>query len=131
MNDFFKRKRIFFCFIIVGLLILITVVSYFNLAIQPITAKAKNIAKVERGAIVDRHGVPLAVQTIFYRIGVNTKEIKDKQDFALKMCSVLDMTEDALFEKIDKKVESPKSTTKKTTTKTTKTTRKRTKKEEE
>ena len=105
MNDFFKRKRIFFCFIIVGLLILITVVSYFNLAIQPITAKAKNIAKVERGAIVDRHGVPLAVQTIFYRIGVNTKEIKDKQDFALKMCSVLDMTEDALFEKIDKKRE--------------------------
>ena len=105
MNDFFKRKRIFFCFIIIGLLILITVVSYFNLAIQPITAKAKNIAKVERGAIVDRHGVPLAVQTIFYRIGVNTKEIKDKQDFALKMCSVLDMTEDALFEKIDKKRE--------------------------
>lgn len=105
MNDFFKRKRIFFCFIIVGLLILITVVSYFNLAIQPITAKAKNIAKVERGAIVDRHGVPLAVQTIFYRIGVNTKEIKDKQDFALKMCTVLDMTEDALFEKIDKKRE--------------------------
>lgn len=105
MNDFFKRKRIFFCFIIVGLLILITVVSYFNLAIQPITAKAKNIAKVERGAIVDRHGVPLAVQTIFYRIGVNTKEIKDKQDFALKMCSVLDMTEDALLEKIDKKRE--------------------------
>lgn len=105
MNDFFKRKRIFFCFIIVGLLILITVVSYFNLAIQPITAKAKNIAKVERGAIVDRHGVPLAVQTIFYRIGVNTKEIKDKQDFALKMCNVLDMTEDALFEKIDKKRE--------------------------
>ena len=105
MNDFFKRKRIFFCFIIVGLLILITVVSYFNLAIQPITAKAKNIAKVERGAIVDRHGVPLAVQTIFYRIGVNTKEIKDKQDFASKMCSVLDMTEDALFEKIDKKRE--------------------------
>ena len=105
MNDFFKRKRIFFCFIIVGLLILITVVSYFNLAIQPITAKAKNIAKVERGAIVDRHGVPLAVQTIFYRIGVNTKEIKDKQDFALKMCSVLDMTEDALFEKINKKRE--------------------------
>lgn len=105
MNDFFKRKRIFFCFIIVGLLILITVVSYFNLAIQPITAKAKNIAKVERGAIVDRHGVPLAVQTIFYRIGVNTKEIKDKQDFAIKMCSVLDMTEDALFEKIDKKRE--------------------------
>ena len=105
MNDFFKRKRIFFCFIIIGLLILITVVSYFNLAIQPITAKAKNIAKVERGAIVDRHGVPLAVQTIFYRIGVNTKEIKDKQDFALKMCTVLDMTEDALFEKIDKKRE--------------------------
>lgn len=105
MNDFFKRKRVFFCFIIVGLLILITVVSYFNLAIQPITAKAKNIAKVERGAIVDRHGVPLAVQTIFYRIGVNTKEIKDKQDFALKMCTVLDMTEDALFEKIDKKRE--------------------------
>lgn len=105
MNDFFKRKRLFFCFIVVGLLIIATLISYFKLAIQPITAKSRSVATVERGAIVDRQGVPLAVQTIFYRIGVNTKDIKDKQEFALNMSAVLDMTADALFEKIDKKRE--------------------------
>lgn len=105
MNDFFKRKRLLFCFIVTGLLIIGTLVSYFKLAIQPMTAKAKKAATVERGSIVDRQGVPLAVQTIFYRIGVNTRDIKDKQAFAMNMCNVLDMTADSLYEKIDKKRE--------------------------
>ncbi|MCQ2590006.1 MAG: transpeptidase family protein [Treponema sp.] len=105
MNDFFKRKRIFVYFFAAGLLIIYTLISYFKLAVLPMTAKAKKTESVERGSIVDRQGVPLAVQTIFYRIGVNTKDIKDKQQFAINMANVLDTTVDVLYEKIDKKRE--------------------------
>lgn len=105
MNDFFKRKRLLFCFIVLGLLIIYTVFSFLNLAIQPISSKAKKAASVERGSIVDKNGVPLAVQTVFYRIGVNTKDISDKRSFAKNMCASLEMSEDSLFEKIDKKRE--------------------------
>lgn len=105
MNDFFKKKRILFYFFSASILVIITLITYFKLAILPITAKAKNAVTVERGSIVDRQGVPLAVQTVFYRIGVNTSDIKDKQQFAINMANVLDTTVDSLYEKIDKKRE--------------------------
>ena len=61
MNDFFKIKRVIFFSVLVGICIILMVVQYFRLSMQPVTAIAKDIPEVERGSIVDRLGVPLAI----------------------------------------------------------------------
>lgn len=105
MNAFFKKRRIIGLSLLGALCIIITIYSYFKLALLPVAGKAKNKQTAERGSIVDRSGFPLAVQTTFYRIGLNTKDIKNKENFCKAMAPVLDMSEDELFEKIDKKRE--------------------------
>jgi len=79
--------------------------SYLRLALQPAAPKAQNEPVIERGSIVDRSGVPLAVQTNFYRIGVSTKDIKNSELFAKNMAAVLGFSEEELFEKIDRRRE--------------------------
>ena len=58
---------------------------------------AQNTPAVERGAIVDRSGFPLAVQTNFYHVGVSVKNLKDnekiKTRFASDIAPLLDMEE--------------------------------------
>lgn len=105
MNDFFKQKRIILFFICSCFITLCIICSYFKLAINPVHSQSKNMETVERGSIVDRQGVPLAVQTNFYRIGVNTKDIKNKEYFAQKMAPVLDVAVDELYERINKRRE--------------------------
>ncbi len=105
MNGFFREKRIFLFFGLCLLLLSVTVIGYFKLAVVTVKSSAKNLATVERGTITDRYGVPLAVQTTFYRIGLNTKDIDNKEQFAKAMAYVFDTTADELFKKIDKKRE--------------------------
>lgn len=105
MNTYYKEKRIFLFLGLSLLLIFITLISYFKLAMKFVSPTQKNNASVERGTITDRYGVPLAVQTTFYRIGLNTKDITNKELFAKIMAPIIDMTESELFNKIDKKRE--------------------------
>lgn len=102
MNTFFKNKRVLLFFAISILVIIFTLFSYLKLAISPISSKQTRSLSVERGSIVDRNGVPLAVQTTFYRIGLNTKDVKNKEYFCQKMADVLDTTYEELFTKINK-----------------------------
>ena len=78
-------------------------VAYLKLALQPSAPKPQNIPTIERGSIVDRSGFPLAVQTNFYRIGVSTKDIKNTQAFSQNMAPVLGISEEELFERVDKR----------------------------
>ena len=105
METFFKKGRLIFFFIVCGLLIILLLGAYLNLAMKPTPQKIQNAPVIERGSIVDRSGFPLAVQTNFYRIGLNTKDIKNKEHFAKVMSTVLDMTEPELFERVNKKKE--------------------------
>lgn len=105
MNDFFKQKRLIAFFAVFSIVGISIIASYFKLAINPVSSQAKNMESVERGSIVDRQGVPLAVQTNFYRIGVNTRDIKNKEYFAEKMAGVLETTAEELMERISKKRE--------------------------
>ncbi|MCQ2576303.1 MAG: transpeptidase family protein [Treponema sp.] len=102
MNKFFKKPQLIIFFSFCGILISLILWRYLVLAIQPVPAAVKNEPVIERGSIVDRSGFPLAVQTNFYRIGLNTKDIKNKQEFAKNMSAVFDMEEQSLFEKINK-----------------------------
>lgn len=105
MNNYYKKGWIvlFTSFSVLALVSII--MGYYKLSIQPTTAKATNKPIIERGSIVDRNGAPLAVQTTFYRIGLNTKDIKDKAQFADIMAPVFGMTTSELYEKVNKKRE--------------------------
>ena len=101
MNNFFKKGRVIAFSLICGVFVIAIIIKYFILAIQPVPQKAKNIPVIERGAIVDRTGFALAISTNFYRIGINAKDIKNKEDFCKIMAPVLDTTESDLFERIN------------------------------
>lgn len=103
MNEFFKKGKIVFFFSFFAICVLVLLGAYLRLAIVPSNPVTQNPPVIERGAIVDRHGVPLAVQSNFYRIGVTTKDIKDKEEFAEDMADVFDLSEEDLFNKINKK----------------------------
>ncbi len=105
MNSFFKNKRLIVFFSFCGLLVIAILVAYMRLALQPASPKPQNIPVIERGSIVDRSGVPLAVQTNFYRIGVSTKDIKNTQLFSKNMAPVLGIAEEDLFSRVDNKRE--------------------------
>ena len=103
MNSFFKQRRVIIFFSFAGLLIIAILVAYMRLAVQPTAPKPQNIPVIERGSIVDRSGFPLAVQTNFYRIGVSTKDIKNTQTFSKNLAPVLGLSEEELFEKVDRR----------------------------
>ena len=103
MNSFFKQRRVIIFFSFAGLLIIAILVGYMRLAIQPAAPKPQNIPVIERGSIVDRSGFPLAVQTNFYRIGVSTRDIKNTQTFSKNLAPVLGLSEEELFNKVDRR----------------------------
>ena len=103
MNSFFKNRRLIVFFSFCGILVIAVLVAYLKLALQPSAPKPQNIPTIERGSIVDRSGFPLAVQTNFYRIGVSTKDIKNTQAFSQNMSPVLGISEEELFERVDKR----------------------------
>ena len=105
MNSFFKNKRLIVFFSFCGVLVIAILAGYLRLALQPAAPKPQNEPVIERGSIVDRSGFPLAVQTNFYRIGVSTKDIKNSETFSKNMAPVLGVSEEELFERIDKKRE--------------------------
>ena len=103
MNSFFKKTNVIIFTVACSLIVIAILIKYFILAIQPVPQKAKNIPVIERGAIVDRTGFALAISTNFYRIGINSKDIKNKEEFCKIMAPVLETTETELYEKINKK----------------------------
>ena len=101
MNDFFRIRKLVFFFICCGLAVIVLVFTYGKLSMQPVTPISQATPQVERGSIVDRSGLPLAVQTNFFHVGLSIKNLKDnanlKQRFANDMASVLDMTPDQIL----------------------------------
>lgn len=103
MNEFFKKGKLIFFFSLCALCVILLLGAYLKLAIVPSKPVSQKPPVIERGTIVDRDGAPLAVQTNFYRVGVTSKDIKNKASFAKNMAAAFNMKEDELFKKIDGK----------------------------
>lgn len=96
-DSFFKTIR---CRILLGLAVLAVIgilVQFGRLAFIPV--KKINYTKIEaeRGAIVDRNGAPLAVQTVFYDIGYTPSKVKNPDEFAGRMAPVLGLSKEAVL----------------------------------
>ncbi|MCR4952974.1 MAG: transpeptidase family protein [Treponema sp.] len=101
MSSFFKSKRVIIFFVFCGLCLVLLLVQYFRLALQPASPRKENPPVIERGSIVDRTGFPLAVQTNFYNVGLNTKDIKNKEiAFCEQIAAPLGVPADELIEKV-------------------------------
>ncbi|MBS7261434.1 MAG: transpeptidase family protein [Treponema sp.] len=88
------------CRILLGLAVLAVIgilVQFGRLAFIPV--KNINYTKIEaeRGAIVDRNGAPLAVQTVFYDIGYTPSKVKNPDEFAGRMAPVLGLSKEAVL----------------------------------
>lgn len=101
MNNFFKKKKLIFFLICCGLCIFALLFKFAKLAVQPVTPISQSRPTVERGAIVDRSGFPLAVQTNFYHVGVSVKNIRDKQKFAQDIAPALGLEENQVLSSIN------------------------------
>ena len=102
MNSFFRPKQTIFFFICCGLCVIVLLFTYAKLSLQPVAPVAQNTPVVERGSIVDRVGVPLAVQTDFYHVGVSVKNLrensKERERFAADIAPYLEMDEETILD---------------------------------
>lgn len=102
MNSFFRPKQTVFFFICCGLCVIVLLFTYAKLSLQPVAPVAQNAPLAERGSIVDRVGVPLAVQTDFYHVGVSVKNLrensKERERFAIDIAPYLEMDEETILD---------------------------------
>lgn len=82
LNTFYRNKRLILVLIFTCLLVGAVIVKYGRLAFAPVSASVAVRPEDSRGSIVDRNGVPLAVETTFYDIGVNPQKVRDIAAFA-------------------------------------------------
>ncbi|MCQ2584791.1 MAG: transpeptidase family protein [Treponema sp.] len=96
-DSFFKTIR---CRILLGIslvLVLVVLVQFGRLAFIPVKNINYTKTEAERGAIVDRNGAPLAVQTVFYDIGYTPSKVKNPDEFAGRMAPVLGLSKEAVL----------------------------------
>ena len=76
MNNFYSRGRLTFFAVITGLLVVGILCSYANIMFKTDAAAAPRTMIRERGAILDRNGKVLAIQTTVYNLSVTPSAIK-------------------------------------------------------
>ena len=103
------RKRIVICMAVFTAVALAVSAQLVNLQVvraQELQARAQRqwtseaAVKPQRGAIVDRNGVALAVSATSYTACASPRKIADAQAFAHAIASTLDMDESAVLQKI-------------------------------
>lgn len=92
MNGFYIKRRVVILAVLFAAFFSYITYYYGKLASKPpVTAAPVPVAKVERGAIVDRNGKPVAVQTTFYDFGITPNLIKDPALFSSLIAPVVGM----------------------------------------
>ncbi len=92
MNAFLKKRRVWIIFALCIILLIYIYSVYLRLATTPLPPLPPPSPVVERGAIVDRNGRPLAMQTNFYHFVATPKNIKNQDIFADLVSPVLEMS---------------------------------------
>ena len=75
----------------------VIIVQFVRLAFNPVSDFVEASVESERGSIVDRNGAPLAVQTLFYDIGYTPSKVRNPDEFATNMASVLGMSKESVL----------------------------------
>ena len=81
MNGFFKKPAMITMLVLLAIFFIYVFSRYAILAFTPVSSIQLPNQQAERGAIVDRLGKPLAVQTNFYHVGV-TPHLINKNEAA-------------------------------------------------
>lgn len=101
MNSFFKKGWLITILVLTLCFTGAIIYKFASLSFTPVNAISGKRPETERGAIVDRSGAPLAVQTTFYHIGVNPKQIKNKESFAEEIAPALEMEPESIINIIE------------------------------
>ena len=91
MTGFFRKGRVIFCLVFCAARMIVVYAKFFSLALGKQPAPRARVPVVERGAIVDRNGKQLAVQTDFFHIGVTPSKIRSPETFSLLVAGTLEM----------------------------------------
>ena len=91
MTGFFRKGRVIFCLVFCAAIMIVVYAKFFSLALGKQPAPRVRVPVVERGAIVDRNGKQLAVQTDFFHIGVTPSKIRSPETFSLLVAGTLEM----------------------------------------
>ncbi len=103
MLDKQGRRRFYLYILFMAGMIIVLVVNIFIMMLfipQPDTNPGHISPTVERGAILDRNGRPLAIQTQLYSVEAWVPGIKDIKETVTLLSSVLEMSEDDIFRKL-------------------------------
>ncbi len=81
MNNFFCKGKTIFVFCLLFCITGYVIYCFGKLAVTPVEERVAVAQEQDRGTIADRTGSPLAVQTIFYNIGISPKSVKESQRY--------------------------------------------------
>lgn len=101
MNNFFNKRALILLGILTTLFTLWVFVSYVRLSLVAVKPVNTSKEEISRGSIVDSRGTPLAVQMNFYNIGLTTRSIKRKSEFANDIAPIIDMTSEEILSLIN------------------------------
>ncbi|GMO59768.1 MAG: penicillin-binding protein [Treponemataceae bacterium] len=100
-NNFYPQGRLFMLAIVGFIVLGYIVVAYARLAAIGKSEESAHAEAVERGIIFDRNGKTLAVPTSFYHIALTPDAIIDIPYAARILSPVIDMSEQAIIERIN------------------------------
>jgi cell division protein FtsI (penicillin-binding protein 3) len=97
-----KRRFYLYLLFITGMIVVLVVNIFIMMLFisQPDTRPGPVNPVVERGAILDRNGRPLAIQTQLYSVEAWVPGIKDIKETVSLLSSVLEISEDEIFTKL-------------------------------
>ncbi len=88
INDFYPRKRLIFFGAATVIFIALLTFSYGRLMLRPQSEPKTRTIITERGAILDRDGKILAIQTTLYNIALTKSAIPDVMNLALVLSPI-------------------------------------------
>jgi cell division protein FtsI (penicillin-binding protein 3) len=103
MLDKQGRRRFYLFILFIAGMVAVLVVNIFIMMLfiaPPDTTHRQGSPVVERGAILDRNGRPLAIQTQLYSVEAWVPGIEDLKETVSVLSSVLELSEDDIFRKL-------------------------------
>lgn len=101
VNKFIAKPRLIFFFSAMLLFLIVLIVQFSRLMLQPPPAVKLPAAVPQRGSICDRNGRLLAMQTTLYNLTANKTILQSSDDYAPIIAPLISMDEDTLIKKVE------------------------------
>lgn len=108
MNGFYSKGRIITFAVITGIFILAVLVSYGMIMLKPFSQPLPSVITRERGAILDRNGKILAIQTTVYNLSVTPSAVKDVDNCAKILSPIIGISAEKIADQINQVKDDPK-----------------------